>query len=159
LDSEVGMAGEATAIGDAIALGIKRLKDYPDNKRVMILLTEGQNTSGEITPEQATDLAVTAKTKIYTIAFSPYDQEVDGQAMRNVAEKTGGEYFRARSLQELDDIHHQLDKLEPSESDEETFRPVKTLFYWPLAFAFLLSLYLAISSLIKSQPKLLTRKA
>jgi Ca-activated chloride channel homolog len=147
LESEVGLAGESTAIGDAVALGIKRLKDYPDNKRVMILLTDGQNTAGEITPEQATDLAVTAKITIYTIAFSPYDQEVDAQAMRSLAEKTGGAYFRARSMQELDAIHHQLDKLEPSESDEETFRPVKTLFYWPLAFALVLSLLLAISKL------------
>ncbi len=156
LESEVGLAGESTAIGDAVALGIKRLKDYPDNKRVMILLTDGQNTAGEITPEQATDLAVTAKTKIYTIAFSPYDQEVDAHAMRNLAEKTGGAYFRARSMQELDDIHHQLDKLEPSESDEETFRPVKTLFYWPLAFALVLSLLLAMSTLF-NQPFQQTR--
>lgn len=149
LESEVGMAGESTAIGDAIALGIKRLKDYPDNKRVMILLTDGQNTAGEITPEQATDLAVTAKTKIYTIAFSPYEQEVDGEAMRYIADMTGGDYFRARNMQELDDIHHQLDQLEPSETDEETFRPVKKLFYWPLALAFLLSLWLVILQLIK----------
>lgn len=147
LESEVGMAGEATAIGDAIALGIKRLKDYPDNKRVMILLTDGQNTSGDITPQQAADLAVTAKTKIYTIAFSPYDREVDSVAMQEIAQKTGGEFFRARSLKELDEIHHQLDKLEPSESDEETFRPIKQLFYWPLAIAFLLSLLMAISKI------------
>jgi Ca-activated chloride channel homolog len=145
LESEVGLAGESTAIGDAIALGIKRLKDYPDNKRVMILLTDGQNTAGEITPEQATDLAVTAKTKIYTIAFSPYDQEVDVRSMRDIAEKTGGAYFRARSMDELNNIHHQLDQLEPSESDEESFRPVKTLFYWPLAFALILSFILALS--------------
>ncbi|MBK8187699.1 MAG: VWA domain-containing protein [Cellvibrio sp.] len=148
-ESEVYMAGVRTAIGDAIALGIKRLKDYPDNKRVMILLTDGQNTAGEITPEQATDLAVTAKTKVYTIAFSPYEQEVDGEAMRYIADMTGGDYFRARSMQELDDIHHQLDQLEPSEADEETFRPVKKLFYWPLALAFLLSLWLVVLQLIK----------
>lgn len=149
LESEVGMAGESTAIGDAIALGIKRLKDYPDNKRVMILLTDGQNTAGEITPEQATDLAVTAKTKIYTIAFSPYEQEVDGEAMRYIADTTGGDYFRARNMQELEEIHHQLDQLEPSEADAETFRPVKKLFYWPLALAFLLSLWLVVLHLIK----------
>lgn len=157
LESEVGMAGEATAIGDAIALGIKRLKDYPDNKRVMILLTDGQNTAGQITPEQATDLAVTAKTKIYTIAFSPYEQEVDGEAMRYIADKTGGDYFRARNMQELDDIHHQLDQLEPSESDAETFRPVKKLFYWPLALAFLLSLGMVVIYLVK-QGRSLTNK-
>jgi len=149
LESEVGMAGEATAIGDAITLGIKRLKDYPDNKRVMILLTDGQNTAGEITPEQATDLAVTAKVKIYTIAFSPYEQEVDGEAMRYIADMTGGDYFRARNMQELGEIHHQLDQLEPSEADEEAFRPVKKLFYWPLAFAFLLSLWLVTLQLIR----------
>lgn len=62
-----------------------------------------------------------------------------------IAEKTGGKYFRARNLDELDSIHRELDRLEPIEMETETFRPVQTLFYWPLALAFLLSLVFAVT--------------
>jgi Ca-activated chloride channel family protein len=146
LDTEVGYAGEATAIGDAIALSLKRLRESPDKnntKRVIVLLTDGANTSGEISIPTATDLAVKANAKIYTIAFSPYDREVDVGSMKQIAEETGGQYFRARSAEELDAIHKQLDNLEPTEKDAEKFRPIETLFHWPLALAFLLSMLLA----------------
>jgi Ca-activated chloride channel family protein len=146
LETEVGYAGEATAIGDAIALSLKRLRESPDksgSKRVIVLLTDGANTSGEISIPTATDLAVKANTTIYTIAFSPYDREVDVGSMKQIAEETGGQYFRARNTEELDAIHKQLDSLEPTETDAEKFRPIETLFHWPLALAFLLSMLLA----------------
>lgn len=149
LETEVGYAGEATAIGDAIALSLKRLRESPDSKtqpnakRVIVLLTDGANTVGEISIPTATDLAVKANTKIYTIAFSPYDREVDSDSMKQIAEKTGGQFFRARNTEDLDAIHQQLDSLEPTEKDAEKFRPIETLFYWPLSVAFLLSLLLA----------------
>lgn len=149
LEAESGYAGEATAIGDAIALSLKRLRESPDKqsqpnaKRVIVLLTDGANTAGEISIPTATDLAVKANTTIYTIAFSPYDREVDVGSMKQIAEETGGTYFRARDAEELEQIHHQLDQLEPTEKDAEKFRPIETLFYWPLALAFYLSLMLA----------------
>lgn len=146
LEAEAGYAGETTAIGDAIALSIKRLREQHDNKRVILLLTDGENTAGELSLSTAADLAKKANTTLYTIAFSPYDREVDVRGMQQLAQETGGEYFRARNTSELEAIHQQLDKLEPTDSDNEQFRPVESLFYWPLALALLASLLLALAS-------------
>lgn len=157
-EAQIGFAGRETAIGDAIGLAVKRLRDRPDASRVLVLLTDGANTAGQLSPDKATELAQQAKIKIYTIAFGAESMEVPGifgsrtvnpsrdldePTMANIAEKTGGKYFRARNLEELDNIHRELDRLEPIEMETETFRPVQTLFYWPLAIAFLLSLLLA----------------
>jgi Ca-activated chloride channel family protein len=157
-EAQIGFAGRETAIGDAIGLAVKRLRDRPNASRVLVLLTDGANTSGQLSPEKATELAQQAKIKIYTIAFGAESMEVQGlfgsrtinpsrdldePGMINIAEKTGGKYFRARNLEELENIHRELDRLEPVEMETETFRPVQTLFYWPLALAFLLSLLLA----------------
>ncbi len=157
-EAQIGFAGRETAIGDAIALAVKRLRDRPDSSRVLVLLTDGANTAGVLAPDKATELAQKAKIKIYTIAFGAESMEVPGlfgsrtinpsrdldePTMISIAEKTGGKYFRARNLEELDNIHRELDQLEPIEIEAETFRPVQTLFYWPLAFAFWLSLAMA----------------
>lgn len=157
-EAQIGFAGQETAIGDAIGLAVKRLRDRPDSGRVLVVLTDGANTSGQLSPDKATELAVQAGIKIYTIAFGAESMEVPGlfgsrtvnpsrdldeTTMSNIAEKTGGKYFRARNLEELDNIHKELDRLEPIEMEAETFRPVQTLFYWPLAIAFLLSLLFA----------------
>ncbi|HEX7762906.1 MAG TPA: VWA domain-containing protein [Cellvibrio sp.] len=157
-EAQIGFAGRETAIGDAIGLAVKRLRDRPAASRVLVLLTDGANTSGQLSPDKATELAQQANIKIYTIAFGADSMEVPGifgsrtvnpsrdldePTMMNIAEKTGGKYFRARNLEELDNIHRELDRLEPIEMETETFRPVQTLFYWPLAVAFLISLLLA----------------
>ncbi|WP_331352620.1 VWA domain-containing protein [Cellvibrio sp. UBA7671] len=159
-EAQIGFAGRETAIGDAIGLAVKRLRDRPDASRVLVVLTDGANTAGVLAPDKATELAQKAGIKIYTIAFGAESMEVPGifgsrtvnpsadldeGTMMAIAEKTGGKYFRARDLEELDSIHRELDRLEPIEMETETFRPVQTLFYWPLAFAFFLSLIFALS--------------
>jgi Ca-activated chloride channel family protein len=159
-EAQIGFAGQETAIGDAIGLAVKRLRDRPDASRVLVILTDGANTSGVLSPDRATELAQKAGITIYTIAFGADEMEVPGifgtrtinpsrdldeATMKRIADKTGGQYFRARNLEELDKIHRELDRLEPIEIQTETFRPVQTLFYWPLALAFLLSLMLACS--------------
>jgi Ca-activated chloride channel family protein len=159
-EAQIGFAGRETAIGDAIGLAVKRLRDRPDASRVLIVLTDGANTAGVLAPDKATELAQKAGIKIYTIAFGAESMEVPGifgsrtvnpsadldeGTMMSIAEKTGGKYFRARDLDELDRIHRELDRLEPIEMNAETFRPVQTLFYWPLGFAFLLSLMVALT--------------
>ncbi len=150
LEAEAGYAGETTAIGDAVALSIKRLREQRDSKRVILLLTDGENTAGNINLSTAADLAKKANTTIYTIAFSPYDREVDVRGMQQLALETGGEYFRARNTRELEEIHRQLDQLEPTDSDNEQFRPVQSLFYWPLALALAISLLLALANSLPS---------
>ena len=141
-EAQVGFAGEQTAIGDAIALSIKRLREHSGNQRVIILLTDGENTAGTLSFETAIDLAEKSNTRVYPIGFSPYDRDVDNNALQAVADKTGGKYFRARSTDELIEVHRQLDLLEPIEQDAEVFRPIESLFYWPLGAALILSFLL-----------------
>jgi Ca-activated chloride channel family protein len=159
-ETQIGFAGEQTAIGDGIGLSVKRLRNRPETNRVLILLTDGANNSGEITPLRAAQLAQQENITIYTIGFGADEmivpgvfgarrinpsQDLDEETMISVAEMTGGKYFRARNLEELENIHRELDLLEPVEHEEEVFRPLKTLFHWPLALAFILSLLLASS--------------
>ncbi len=166
-EAQIYFAGKSTSIGDAIGLATKRLRTRPDAQRVLILLTDGANTSGELTPLQAADLAEQEHVKIYTIGFGADEMivndgffgsrrvnpsaDLDEPTMRAIAEKTGGQYFRARNLEELGDIHRELNRLEPIESDQETFRPVQDLFYWPLGIALLLSFAWAMRHVIAHQ--------
>jgi Ca-activated chloride channel homolog len=157
-EAMIGFAGQGTAIGDAIGLSVKRLLTRPDAQRVLILLTDGSNTDGELNPENATELAQQNHVKIYTIGFgSDYRDRmgnklapIDEPSMRDIASKTGGQYFRARNIEELNAIHQELNRLEPIESAQEMFRPVKDLFYIPLCLALLISLIWAMHNIFKN---------
>jgi len=153
-ESAIGLAGDNTAIGDAIGLAIKRLKNQPDNSRVLILLTDGANTAGEVTPLKAAELAEANHLKIYTIGVGADEMivrsffgsrkvnpsaDLDENTLVKIAENTGGRYFRARNADELNNIYMLLDKLEPVEKDKQFFRPRSELYYWPLALALLLT--------------------
>ena len=154
-ESSIGMAGERTAIGDAIGLSLKRLDSSPDTSRVLILITDGANTAGEVTPLKAAQLAAERKLKIYTIGIGADEQiqttwfgvrkinpssQLDEKTLRAIADTTGGRYFRARDTEELEQIYQLLDQLEPLGRDQQSLRPVNALFYWPLAFALVFSL-------------------
>lgn len=159
-ESVIGLAGDKTAIGDAIGLAVKRLKDNPKDQRVLILLSDGANTAGSIAPLQAAELAAKAGLRIYTIGIGAEEmtirdllgsrtvnpsQDLDEPTMRGIAEKTGGRYFRARDVRELEGIYRLLDELEPIERDKRYYRPRTELYPWPLGAALLLSglIYLA----------------
>lgn len=142
-EAQLRFAGPTTAIGDAIGLAAKRLRDQEQQNRVLILLTDGANTAGEISPLNGADLAAKLNIKVYTIGFGRNDREIDEETLISVAEKTGGRYFRARNLEQLAEIHSELNRLEPVEQDAQSFRPVRALFYWPLAVALILSLLFA----------------
>ncbi len=159
MESEIGLAGRETAIGDAIGLAIKRLKDKKDGSRVLILLTDGANTAGEITPLKAAELAANHGLKIYTIGIGADEmvresffgkqrinpsQDLDEKTLTAIADKTGGQYFRARDTEELAEIYKILDELEPVEVDTQTLRPEKSLYMWPLAIALLLAMLIAL---------------
>lgn len=159
LESAIGLAGKETAIGDAIGLAIKRLKDQVKSSRVLILLTDGANTAGEITPLKAAELAANYGLKIYTIGIGADEmlrqtlfglqrvnpsQDLDEKTLRAIAEQTGGQYFRARDTNELEKIYLKLDELEPVEVDTETLRPVKSLYMWPLAIGLVIAMGLLV---------------
>lgn len=154
-ETQIGFAGRRTAIGDGIGLGVKRLRQRPENQRVMVLLTDGANNAGELDPIRAARLAAQEGITIHTVGFGAEEMIVDGlfgprrvnpthdldeEAMIAVAEMTGGIYFRARNMEELEAFHREVDRLEPVEQEEESFRPVRSLFHWPLGLAFVLSL-------------------
>ena len=164
-EAQIGFAGEKTAIGDAIGLSVKRLRDRPEASRVLILLTDGANNAGALTPDRAAYLAEQNDVKIYTIGFGAEEmiretifgqrrvnpsRDLDEDTMRAIAAQTGGQYFRARNLEELQEVHETLNWLEPIEQDDQTFRPSRNLFHWPLGFAFGLSLLLALARLISA---------
>ena len=158
-ESVLGLVGERTAIGDAIALSVKRFRDDDESNRVLVLLTDGQNTAGNLTPEQALELAQAYDVTIYPIAVGAEEVVVDsffGQRrvnpsrdldvplMQSIAKQTGGKYFRARSTDELEDIYQRLDQLEPIAGDPQQLRPRVSLFYWPLGASFLLFMLIAL---------------
>lgn len=153
-ESAIGLAGKSTAIGDAIGLAVKRLRKHEQSNRVLILLTDGANTSGVVEPLEAAELAAAEGLKIYTIGVGADEMivrsffgnrkvnpsaDLDEDTLTAIAKLTGGLYFRARDTQELEKIYQILDKLEPVERDVKRFRPRQALYYWPLSLAFVIA--------------------
>ena len=157
-ESVIGLAGKKTAIGDAIGLAVKRLRDEPEGNRVLILLTDGSNTAGSIDPLKAADLAAQEKIRIYTIGVGSDSRmvrdifgsrrvasaEIDEESLKAISDKTGGQYYRATDIESLMQIYSLLDEAEPVVEDSEVYRPVNELFYWPLSMALLLSMLVAM---------------
>lgn len=161
-ESALGLAGENTAIGDAIGLAVKRLRKQKAESRVLILLTDGANTAGEVTPIKAAELAAANGLKIYTIGIGADEMivrsffgsrkvnpssDLDEKTLRAIAKKTGGHYFRARDTEELEQIYKLLDNFEPVEKDKQYFRPKKEFYHWPLALSLLLVSMIGLSRL------------
>ncbi len=151
-EAVIGLAGENTAIGDAIGLAVKRLGDQPGQNRVLVLMTDGANTAGEVSPLKAGELAKAKGLKIYTIGLGADEMVVHGlfgnhtvnpsldldeDTLIKIAESTGGHYYRARNTAELDGIYLRLDELEPLVKEQQYFRPRTELYPWPLAAALL----------------------
>ena len=152
-ESFITMAGQKTAIGDAIGLAIKRLRDKKGEK-VLILLSDGENTAGQMDPVKAARLAAEEGLKIYTIGIGseqPMDffgmsqgSTLDERTLKAIAQITGGRYFRARDTAELLAVYDAIDALEPVKNEERVYRPVDELFYWPLGTSLVLSLGLLL---------------
>lgn len=152
-DAVVGLAGRQTAIGDALALSVKRLREQPLGQRVVILLTDGESNAGSITPEKAAELAAATGVRVHTIAFGGAGgysmfgiplpgggDEIDETALRQIADKTGGRFFRARDADELAGIYAELDRLEPVAAAGVAVQPRIERYAGPLAVALLLVL-------------------
>jgi len=164
-ETEIGLAGKDTAIGDAIGLAVKRLKEQPAGSRVLVLLTDGANTAGEVSPKQAGNLAKEQGLRIYTIGVGAARMQVDSlfgtrtvnpsrdldeNTLRHLAQSTGGLYLRAKNTEALADVYAELDRLEPASTDIELFRPRSELFIWPLGLALCLSILIAIALLVQN---------
>jgi Ca-activated chloride channel family protein len=163
-ESQIGLAGQQTAIGDAIGLAIKRLRGEPAGNRVLILLTDGASNAGNVDPLKAADLAAQEGVRIYTVGVGADEEtepgpfgsmqtapsDLDEGALRAIAQKTGGRYFRASDVGSLAGIYALLDKIEPLSKDVQSWRPVDDLYLWPLAAALLLSALAALLSIAPS---------
>jgi len=149
-DATIGLAGQETAIGDAIGLGIKHLIQRPKKSRVMILLTDGVNNSGVVDPVSAAKMAAKYGIKVYAIGLGAEKLIVPGLlggrvinpsagldlvTLKKIAELTGGLYFRAKSTEDLKQVYKDLDLLEPILSDKTVYRPTKSLYPWLLFLA------------------------
>lgn len=140
-----GFAGNSTAIGDAIGMSVATLRERPQSSRLLILLTDGANTAGS-DPRMATDIAVEAGIRIHTIgvgADSVMERNIFGQVresfpsrdldeelLKDIARRTGGEFFRARDPKSMAQIYEEINKLEPV-PEESTYRPIRSLSHLP----------------------------
>lgn len=153
-DSLVGLAGQETAIGEAIGLAVRRLREQPSDERVLILLTDGVNTPGTPDPNRAAQIARDEGVRIHTVAFggdgsmslfgikipSSGGAEVDEAGLRRIAQLTGGRFFRARDTAELVGIYTEINRLEPVQRQGKAVRPRLERYAWPLGGAFALGL-------------------
>ncbi|WP_277372408.1 VWA domain-containing protein [Pseudomonas sp. AA-38] len=168
----IGIAGKNTAIGDAIGLAVKRLRQRPADSRVLVLVTDGASNGGTLEPMTAARLAAEEGVHIYTIGIGADPQQsgvlgvfgfssgldLDEPTLRGIADTTGGEYFRARNLAELQQIEATLDRLEPVSQQPILARPAQALYAWPLSLALLGSLLLAGQTLWPQWPQRLRRR-
>jgi len=168
-EAVIGLAGKATAIGDAIGLATKRLQEGETGasaEQVLILLTDGVNTAGAVAPLQAAELAAKRGLTIYTIGIGADammiesffgsrqvnpSAELDEKTLTEIAQKTGGRYFRAHNTSELQQIYQLIDQLEPVEKDKQVYRPRHALFMWPLGLALLLAAGFLVARAFGSQ--------
>jgi len=152
------MAGNGTAIGDAIGVSVKKLRERPEGSRVLILVTDGENTEGSMPPLLAAQVAAHEGIRIYTIGVGskglvPFfeegemkqvEMEIDEDLLTEVANITGGAYFRATDTGALEKIYQQIDALEKTQAESRSVMIARPLYRWPLGLALLLLFLLGL---------------
>ncbi len=154
LNTDAGMAGNSTSIGDALGIALKNLKNEKDKKnKVIILLTDGEQNDGALSMVDAIDLAEKEGIKIYTIGVGADESflgglikfsrsTLDEKSLKEIADKTKGNYFRAKDVSSLIHIYQNINKLEPQSSQGNIIQKKKELFFIPLTIALILSMFL-----------------
>jgi Ca-activated chloride channel family protein len=136
------MAGPNTALGDAIGLSIKLFAQAHEQEKVLILLTDGNDTGSAITPAHAARLAKAQGIVVHTIGIG--DPQASGEAkvdlalLQDVARQTGGRFFRADDRDALQQVYATLDSITPHEVKTLRHQPKRDLFWWPLGAALVL---------------------
>lgn len=143
----IGLAGEGTAIGDAIALAAARLRAIPRDSRVLVLITDGSNTEGALSVDEATRLARAYGVRVYAIGIGvpgtagrQPGMGLDEPVLERVAAGTGGRYFRAGDAAALRRVYAEIDRAEPAAREARRVRPSRELYAWPLGAALVLAL-------------------
>lgn len=152
--TEVGMAGPQTAIGDAIGLSIKAFEASKAQQKMLILLTDGNDTASRVPPAHAADVARERGLVIYTIGVgdpnASGENRVDFDTLRTVASTTGGQFFKAANGADLERIYADIDRLAPVKLETQTWRPKLPLYQWPLGAAALLGIAAWLILLLRS---------
>lgn len=153
----IGLVGQSTAMGDGIGLGTKTFVDSNAPQRVMVLLSDGGNTAGVLDPIEAAEIAKKYNATIYTVGVGAGEMmvkeffmtrkvdtaaDLDEKTLTQIAEVTGGQYFRARDTEQLENIYETINQLEPVSNDTQTWRPQSEWFRYPLSAALGLSVLL-----------------
>lgn len=156
---EIGMAGDGTAIGSALGTAINRMKDLKSKEKIVILMTDGRNNSGRLSPSKAADIASRYGIKVYTIGVgtdgkAPFlvdgifgknyiyrDVDIDEETLREISDKTSGRYFRATDTEKLEEIYDEIDKLETTEIKMKEYTEYKELFHLLLIPGILILLF------------------
>ncbi len=152
-EADVGMAGQMTYLGKAITKGVSMFVEDTIKTKVMLLLTDGVDAGVDILPYDAAELAKNNSVKIYTIGIGKpgnKGSDLDEKTLKEIANITGGQYFRTQDQERLMEIYAEVDKLEPIEYQEKKNRPITHLYHYPLMLAIgLLILMLFVQVVIK----------
>ena len=168
---QTGLIEDGTAIGNGLATAVARMKDSDAKSRVVILLTDGVNNSGEVAPQTAAEIAKTYGVRVYTIGvgangMAPYPVmtpwgmdiqqmkvEIDENLLKEIAEVTGGRYFRATDNTKLSEIYSEINKMEKARTTIDSFPVYKELFgKYAVAALICLLLELLVRLLIRRMP-------
>jgi Ca-activated chloride channel family protein len=153
--AEVGMAGQQTAIGDTIGLAIKTFSTSTAKQKLLVLLTDGNDTASRVPPEHAADIARQNDVAVYTIGVrdpaASGENRVDLSVLQAVASTTGGHFFRAEDGAQLQAIYADIDRLAPAKLQTLSWRPKLPLFQWPLGAAVIVGLLLWLALLLGSE--------
>ena len=137
-ETEIGMAGMSTVLGDAIGLSIKTFENSKTENRVLIALTDGNDTGSKVPPVEAAKVAKKYGVTVYTIAIGDPDtageEALDIETLQRIAEITGGAYYQALDRQQLADIYRRITELEPALFESLSYRPHRSLHHYLLAF-------------------------
>ncbi|MEI6409217.1 MAG: VWA domain-containing protein [Bacteroidota bacterium] len=159
-DLEIGRLEDGTAIGMGLATAVNRLKDSPSRSKVVILLTDGENNAGYITPLQAAEIAASLGVRVYTVGigtegvvmspaqrapdgsyfFAPHMAQFDTELLRQIADQTKGRFYRAYSERDLEGIYAEIDRLEKTKIEVTTIRHNSELFHWFVGLGLILLL-------------------
>ena len=151
-DSSIGLAGPNTAIGDSIGLAVKQLMKSKAKSRAIILLTDGENTSGSLNPIEISKIAKQQNIKIYTIGLgssSPFVGRLNTKPLQEIAKITDGKFFRAYNSSDLKKVYDDINKLEKAKSDKKIVRPTTVTYLYTLGLALILSFLYAFIWLYK----------
>ena len=143
-EAQIRMLGPRTMLGDAMGLAINLFERSEVDERVLIVLTDGNDTGSLVPPERAAEIARDNGVVVHTIAIgdpaAAGEQALDEKTLGNIATITNGGYFHANDRQELEEIYSHLDEINPRQVETQSYRPLTDLYDWPLAAGMLITL-------------------